>query len=97
LERVVLHRHPTRGEQGALVTPVDLGLSAGDDFEPAMQTRRAALAVGLELKADAVETVAALLGDLPGLPDPAYTDPAALRAAWPRTGCVRWTGRGGCA
>jgi ferredoxin--NADP+ reductase len=32
-------------------------------------------------KADAVETVAALLEDLPGLPDPAHPDPAELRAA----------------
>jgi ferredoxin--NADP+ reductase len=32
-------------------------------------------------KADAVETVAALLEDLPGLPAPAHPEPAALRAA----------------
>jgi ferredoxin/flavodoxin---NADP+ reductase len=32
-------------------------------------------------KADAVETVAALLEDLPGLPDPQHPDPAALRTA----------------
>ncbi|HYH29043.1 MAG TPA: FAD/NAD(P)-binding protein [Pseudonocardia sp.] len=32
-------------------------------------------------KADAVETVAALLEDLPGLPAPAHPDPAELRAA----------------
>jgi ferredoxin--NADP+ reductase len=32
-------------------------------------------------KADAVETVAALLEDLPGLPDPVHPHPAALRAA----------------
>jgi ferredoxin/flavodoxin---NADP+ reductase len=32
-------------------------------------------------KSDAVETVAALLEDLPGLPDPAHPDPAGFRAA----------------
>ncbi|GAA0932522.1 FAD-dependent oxidoreductase [Pseudonocardia zijingensis] len=44
-------------------------------------------------KADAVETVAALLEDLPGLPDPAYPDPADFRAALTAHGVrpVDWT------
>jgi ferredoxin--NADP+ reductase len=44
-------------------------------------------------KADAVETVAALLEDLPGLPDPADPDPAAFRAALRAHGLrpVDWT------
>jgi ferredoxin--NADP+ reductase len=44
-------------------------------------------------KADAVETVAALLEDLPGLPDPADPDPAAFRGALRAHGLrpVDWT------
>jgi ferredoxin--NADP+ reductase len=44
-------------------------------------------------KADAVETVAALLEDLPGLPDPAHPDPAEFRAALAAHGVrpVDWT------
>jgi len=44
-------------------------------------------------KHDAVETVAALLEDLPGLPDPAHPDPADLRAALAAHGLrpVDWT------
>ena len=45
-------------------------------------------------KADAVETVAALLEDLPGLPDPARPDPAELRATLTAHGLrpVDWSG-----
>ncbi|MHA6620677.1 FAD-dependent oxidoreductase [Pseudonocardia sp. DLS-67] len=44
-------------------------------------------------KSDAVETVAALLEDLPGLPDPVHPDPAAFRAALAGHGVrpVDWT------
>ena len=44
-------------------------------------------------KADATETVAALLEDLPGLPDPAHPDPADFRAALRAHGLrpVDWT------
>jgi ferredoxin--NADP+ reductase len=45
-------------------------------------------------KSDAAETAAAVLEDLPGLPDPAHPEPAELRAALAAHGVqpVDWTG-----